>query len=216
MATPSDHPNKQMNPGQRYDSGLGSLNQQPNIDEQQVPQEVAAYDHDPELEIFHLESEDEQDVDPAYVSLEPGDLSSLQLTSMPLITTLNESPSVIDPDIDVCPPDTSGSGNDLGQADMNNNTSSSSTTTTISTSQITEQGVHSSALPDSPNEVERIHDHSATKSYEGELAMNVPFPSTLLSNVTSQPIEIIIREQIAEGSDFDQERVLVESKVPSP
>lgn len=207
-----------MNPGQRYDSGLGSLSQQLNVssldDQQQVPQEVAAYDHDPELEFLYLESEDGQDVDLAYISLEPGDFSSLQPTSMPLITTINASPSVVVPDIDICPPDTSG--NDLGQADMDNDTSSSSTTTTICTSQITEQGVHSSALPHSPNEVEGIHDPSATNSYEEELAMKMTFPSTLLSNVTSQPIEIIIREQIADGSDFDQERVLVEPKVPSP
>ena len=158
-----------------------------------------------------MESEDELDVDPAYVSLEPGDFSSLQLTSMPLITTINESPSVADPDIDaiIYSPDTSGKD----QADMDNDTSSSSTTTIA---QITEQGVHSSALPDSPNEVAGIHDHSATNEGESAMNMALPFPSTLLSNVTSQPIEIIIREQIVEGSDFDQERVLVEPKVPSP
>ena len=216
MAMSSDHSNKQMNPGQCYDSGLGSLNQQPNaassLDEKQIPQEVTTYDHE---EIFHLESEDEQDVDPAYVSLESGDFSSLQLTSMPLMTTINELPPVVDPDVDTNPDidtyptaDTTGNVLAIGQADMDNDTSSSSTTTMISTSQTTEVQRHSGALPNSPNEAEEIHDHGST--------MNMLPPSTMLSNVTAQPIEIIIREQIAEGSDFDQERVLIELKVPSP
>ena len=137
------------------------------------------------------------------VSLGPGDFSSLHLTSMPLITTINESSPVVDPDIDIC-----ATENDVGQADMSN---SGSTTITISTYQIMDQGVHSGVFP---GESEDIHDHNAT--HEGELALNMLFPSTLLSNVTSQPVEIIIREQIAEGSDFDQERVLIEPKVPSP
>lgn len=213
MATSNDHPNtKQTNPGQRYDSGLGSLKQQPNavsLNEVQVPQ-YATDDHDdPELQIFQLEYEDEQDEDLAYVSLGDLSLSSLQLTSMPLITTINESPPVVDPDVDVYLPDTTE--NDPDHSDMNNDTSFGSTTTMISTSRITKQGVHSIS---SPNEAEGIHDHSPT--YEEGLAVRTPFPSTLLSNVTSQPIEIIIREQIAEGSDFDQERVLTEPKVPSP
>lgn len=58
-----------------------------------------------------------------------------------------------------------------------------------------------------------VQGHSASPMHSEESVMNPQLPSTTLSKVRSQPIEIPLRQPVKQKLDYVLERVLVENKV---
>lgn len=216
MATSINDQEKPTWHGQRYDSGLGSLNPQSiNSGILREDQEPPATEH-----LYDIESDHEDDDDdPAYGSLIG--LSSLPPSSLPLITTIIGSPLRVDHDPqDLCM-----------QADSH--------TVTLGHGEDSLSSTISNPMPhnclsenlidlNAPNEHQpQIEDHDVQENRDishgsvdvGILdhdPMDPQLPSTLLSCVRAQPLEIVIREPVVESSDFILERVLVEQQIPSP